>query len=293
MLNRSATGSAFLQKIAVLYILIWTISPFMEIGTIWRALALGSALVWFAFELSGTFRLGQRQLYAIFFAFAVAAIAYMETGSAKGIIRQIAIYVMVICFLMNYFYRNRWQELSGFVPVVLLLLLVFNFRSTVALATDPGLARKLVRNDESIYVYLRQGIGGYSLIYPQVVIFPAIFAWIRKAFRRHKILFAIGVAWLVSYVSFLASAGYATAIIVSLIGLIMLFFYRGKNVIPAFLIAMLVFVAGMSMILYLEGVRNFLLTLFDGTAVAKKINDLVLSAQEGTDSGKPGYFQHC
>lgn len=285
MLKHSATGSAFLQKIAVFYIIIWTLAPFMEIDTLWRGLALGCTLVWFAFELRGSFRLGRAQLYAIIFALAVVLVAYLETGTAKGIIRQIPLYVMVICFLMCYFYRNRWRELSGMIPLVLILLTVFNVRSMQAVAVEPGLARLLVRNDEAIYGYLRRGIGGYSLIYPQVVIFPAILAWIRKTFRRHNVLFALGLVWLASYVSFLAIAGYATAIVASLIGLVMLYFYRGRRVLPAFFIALLLFLFGIWMIVYYETFRNFLLTIFDGTAVAKKINDLVASAQEGAAEG--------
>lgn len=285
MLNQKATGSAFLQKLAVFYIVIWTISPFMEIDMIWRLLALGCAVVWFAFELEGTSYLGRTQLFAVCFAVAVVLIAYMETGSAKGIIRQIALYIIVICFLMNYYYRNRWHELSGLVPLVLILLIIYNTRTVQALLTDPTLARKIVRNDEEIYAYLRKGIGGYSLIYPQVVIFPAIFAWIRKAFRHHKVFFTIGAVWLVSYVLLLANAGYATAIAASVIGLALLLFYRGKNAVPAVLIALGLFVAVMMMIVNVDSFRNFLLTTFEGTSVEKKINDLMLSAESGAAEG--------
>ena len=281
------SGGAFLQKLAVIYLIVWTISPFMEIDMIWRLLALGSAAVLFLIEFlkpSGTV-VGRPQVKAVLFTAAVASIAFVQYGSLSGVLKQIAMYILVICFLLNYYYRDRWEELSGIVPIVLLLLIVFNFRSAQAVISNPTIARRLVRNDETTYVYLRQGIGGYSLIYPQVVIFPAILAWIQKAFRNKTTYFVIGLVWLVSYILLILGAGYSIAIVSTMIGLFMLYFYKGNNAIGAFFVALIVFMIGLGSILYFDVLRNFLLVIFDGTAVAKKINDLVLSAQSGAAEG--------
>lgn len=282
----SISGSALLQKLAVIYLIVWTISPFMEIDMIWRLLALGSAAVWFLIEFSrsGTV-VGRLQGKAVLFAAAVAAIAFIQSGNVTGVLRQIAMYILVICFLMNYYYQDRWEELSGIVPIVLLLLFVFNFRSAQAVISDPTIARMLVRDDEHTYAYLRQGIGGYSLIYPQVVIFPAILAWVQKAFRHKITYFVIGFMWLASYILLILSAGYSIAIVTTIIGLFMLYFYKGNNAIGAFFAAFVVFLIGLGSILYFDVLRDFLLVVFDGTAVAKKINDLVLSAQSGVAEG--------
>lgn len=276
----------FIQKAAVLYLIIWSISPPLEINMIYRLLALGCAGLWFLVSLSRTFLVERVHEYAAIYTVAVIAIAVMEKWSLDGVLQHIAIYILVVCFFINAFYKEgKWHELSGIVPIVLILLIVFNWRTAQILLEDPTIARRLVRADESVYVYLRQGIGGYSLIYPQVCIFPAILAWILNAFRNHKLYFAIGCVWLYTYISCIANAGYSIAIFATAVGAVMYFFYRGRNIWKAFFISVLIFVAVLGAIIYFDGFRAFLLESFDGTAVATKINDLVATSEGGAAEG--------
>lgn len=272
-----------IQKIAVLYLVVWTISPPLQIGTVYRLLALGCAGVWFViwFIRENPVVLGKNQVGAIFFLIFVLGVVFFEKSSFSTILKQIAMIMLVICFLMNHFYKDRWDELSGLIPVILILLIIWNGNTINALIEDPTIARRLVRDDESIYSYMQQGIGGYSLVYPQVCICPVIFAWVIYAFKNNKILFAVGAAWLVSYIWLLSLAGYSIAIFASVTGAILLLFYRGKSAVAAFIVAAIVFIGIMAAILYVDNFRNWLLEVFDGTAVAKKINDLVSTSETG------------
>ena len=272
-----------MQKIAVLYLVVWTISPPLQIGTVYRLLALACAGVWFViwFIRENPVVLGKDQVGAIFFLIFVLGVVFFEKSSFSNILKQIAMIMLVICFLMNHFYKDRWDELSGLIPVILILLIIWNGNTINALIEDPTIARRLVRNDESIYIYMQQGVGGYSLVYPQVCICPVIFGWIIKAFKNNKILFVIGIAWLVSYVWLLSIAGYSIAIFASVTGAILLLFYRGKSATAAFIVAATIFIGIMAAILYVDSFRNWLLEFFDGTAVAKKINDLVSTSETG------------
>ena len=276
----------FIQKAAVLYLIIWTISPPLEIDMIYRLLALAAAAIWFLVALRRRLLVEKVHIYAVVYMFLVILIAYLEKGSFDAIIRQIGIYILVICFIIHCFYKeNGWHELSGIVPIVLILLLIYNWRTAEILLEDPTIARKLVRADESVYEYLRQGIGGYSLVYPQVCIFPAILAWILRAYCNNKIYFGIGCVWLYTYILCISRAGYSIAIFASIVGAIMLFFYRGRNIWTAFAIAAVIFMAVMGAILYVDGFREYLLQTFDGTAVANKINDLVATSETGAAEG--------
>lgn len=276
----------FIQKAAVLYLIIWTISPPLEIDMIYRLLGLGCAAIWFLVALRRGLWVEKVHIYAVVYMFLVILIAYLEKGSFDAIIRQIGIYILVICFIIHCFYKeNGWHELSGIIPIVLILLLIYNWRTAEILLEDPTIARKLVRADESVYEYLRQGIGGYSLVYPQVCIFPAILAWILRAYHNNKIYFGIGCIWLYTYILCISRAGYSIAIFASIVGAIMLFFYRGRNIWIAFAIAAVIFMAVMGAILYVDGFREYLLQTFDGTAVAKKINDLVATSETGVAEG--------
>ena len=272
-----------IQKIAVLYLIIWTISPPLQVDTIYRLIALACAVLWVAiwFIRESPVTLGKEQIGAIFFLIAVMVVVYFEKYDLSALIKQIALIMLVICFMMTYFYDDKWDELAGIVPIVLILLTVWNYKTFTILIEDHTIARLLVRDSEETYTFLKQGIGGYSLIYPQVCISPAILAWIFKAFRHNKLYFVIGVAWAYTFVRFLELAGYSIALFASAVGLLILLFYRGKNVVVAFIITILVFIGIMAAILYITPFREWILETFDGMAVAKKVNDLVSTSESG------------
>ena len=273
----------FIQKIAIMYLIVWTISPPLQVDTIYRLIALACAVLWAAiwFVRESPVTLGKEQIGAIFFLIAVMVVVYFEKYDLSALIKQIALIMLVICFMMTYFYDDKWDELAGIVPIVLILLTVWNYKTFTILIEDHTIARILVRDDEATYAFLKQGIGGYSLIYPQVCICPLIFAWIFKAFRHNKLYFAIGIAWIYAYVRLLELAGYSIALFASAVGLLILLFYRGKNVVVAFIITILVFIGIMAAILYITPFREWILETFDGTAVANKVNDLISTSDSG------------
>ncbi len=273
----------FIQKISVLYLTLWTISPPLQVDMIYRIIALVCAVLWVAiwFVRETPLTLGKEQVGALIFLIAVMVVVYFEKYDFSELIKQIALIMLVICFMMTYFYDDKWDELYGIIPIVLILLTIWNYKTFNLLIEDHTIARTLVRDDESTYEFLRQGIGGYSLVYPQVCISPLILAWTLKAFKNHKIFFAIGAVWAYTFIRLLELAGYSIALFASAIGLLLLLFYRGKSVVAAFVVTILVFIAIMASILYVEPFREWILETFDGTAVARKVNDLVSTADSG------------
>lgn len=273
----------FIQKLAVLYLTVWTISPPLQVDMVYRIIALACAVLWVAiwFIRETPLTLGKEQVGAIIFLIAVMVVIYVEKYDFSALIKQIAFIMLVICFLMNYFYDDKWDELYGIVPIVLILFIVWNYKTFTILIEDHTIARRLIRDDAETYQYLRQGIGGYSLIYPQVCISPLITAWTFKAFRNNKLFFAIGLVWAYTYLRLIELAGYSIALFASVAGLLLLMFYRAKNIIPAFVISVLMFIGIMAAILYIPSFREWILETFDGTAVARKVNDLISTADTG------------
>lgn len=286
-MEKAKSGGALMriQQISVLYMVIWTISPFMEIDNIWRFAALGAFVLWLICAMSRGLHFERIHLLALAFLALVVIVNIIQNNGFGKIMRPIHYYIMVLFFIVGHFYKEKWKELYFIVPIILIFLIYFNFKSAFTVMDDPTIARKLVRNDEEIYQYLRQGIGGYSLIYPQVVTFPVLIMWIFKSFKHKKICFIIGLIWVVSYILFVINANYSIAITGSIISLIILFFYKGNSASLAFLVSVGLFIALMLMILYWDSFRNMLLEFFDGTAVAKKINDLVASSKSGAAEG--------
>ena len=280
---KNVLSLGFIQKIAVLYLVIWTVSPPLQVDTIYRIIALACAVVWVAiwFIRENPITLGKEQIGAIFFLIAVMVVVYFEKYDFSALIKQIALIMLVICFMMTYFYDDKWDELYGIVPIVLVLLAIWNFKTVDILVEDHTIARLLVRDDETTYDYLRQGIGGYSLIYPQVCISPLIIAWTIKAFKNNKLFFAIGAFWAYTFIRLLELAGYSVALFASTAGLILLIFYRGKSIAPAFILTIIMFVGIMAAIMYIVPFREWILETFDGMAVANKVRDLVSTSDTG------------
>lgn len=273
------------QQISVLYLVIWTISPFMEIDNVWRIGALGAFGLWLICAMSRGLHLERIHMLALAFLALVIIVNIIQNNGFGKIMRPIDLYMIVLLFIVGHFYKDNWRELYFIVPVVLLFLIFFNFKSAFKVMEDPTIARLLVRNDEGIYQYLREGIGGYSLIYPQVVCFPVLIMWIFKSYKKRIIYLLIGLVWLVSYVLFVLNANYSIAITGSVISLIILLFYKGHSAVLAFTVSAGLFIAIMLTILYWDSFRNMLLEFFDGTAVAKKINDLVATSESGAAEG--------
>ena len=268
-----------IQMVSVLYLLVWSVAPPLQMDLIFRLLALGLAFVWFVIEFLRHFEFTMMQIWCALFMFAVAAIGYFSRGF-DGVMGEIAVYMMVLAFFINIYSTDNWQSYRIVVPITLGLLCFFNFRTYSALVQDTTLARRLVRDTEDLYVYMRQGVGGYGLVYPQVCIAPVVYAWALNSFEHNKFFTLLGAVWGVSFWMVLNLAGYSIAIITSAISLAVLLFYRRQSVLPAFFIAAGLILAMVLLLVYVEGFRNLVLQIFEGTKVVRKIEDL-LSTVEG------------
>ena len=272
-----------LDYLAILYIVIWTISPPLQLDSIYRLLALGCAGILF---LNNGFAMKKQHSYAAFFCVLVAASAVMRTGSFSAALAQIGIYMLFIGYVMNYWYEYSWEDFESIVPIALLLLALWNYRTVQAIATNSHVARIIVRNDEYANSYLRSGVGGYGLMYCQVIILPAIVQWILSALKYKKKYFVCGMIWAISYVLYLGEAGYSIAVVASFISVIVLFVYKKRSITPALIISGVVLVLLVYLIGFNDGFRNFLLNIFDGTKVASKIADITstVTTDETADS---------
>lgn len=273
-----------LEAVALLYIVVWTISPPLQLDMIYRLLALGCAAL--LFLLNGLKMTTEQKIVTVFVV-AVAITAFISSRSLSGVLGQISVYLLFLGYLMNSWYADDWDKFRWLLPVVLLLLSLWNFRSATMLATDASAARVIVRNSEAANAYLRQGIGGYGLLYSQVCIAPALVAWTVNAWKPKKwFSFACGILWAITFFWFVWEAGYTIAVFTTAAGLVIYFFYRGKKLLPALIISVLLVSLVVYLICYNDTVRNYLLEIFDGTKVAWKIRDITdtFSTGETADS---------
>ena len=84
---------------------------------------------------------------------------------------------------------------------------------------------------------------------------------------------------------YMMNAGYSIAIFASLVGAFMLFFYHRKNIFMAAMITGILFALMFWAVLNVGWLQTWLLETFDGTAVADKIQDLLLTSESGAAEG--------
>lgn len=276
-----------LQKLMMLYLAVWSISPPLDIDNIYRVIALVCAVGWFILAMANGLALERIHIYALGFMLMVILINVLQNeGDLSKLMKSMPYYMLVMAFIMNHSYQNRWEELRILVPVCLVLFIVFNIITFRELIIDPTLSRKIVRADEEIYPYMRRGVGGYALIYSQVFLFPVLVLWVKESFKFHRVFFVIGIVWTITYIVLILNAGYSIAIVTTIISLIILLAYNRKSVIPVVIISLLLIILLVWMIGYVDPFREALLSFFDGTKVARKIEDIYnsLHGKEVADS---------
>ena len=269
-------GLKFIEAMMLLYLVLWTVSPPLQIDLIYRLAAVVCMGVLFLVRLGTIRTLEWQKIAAMVFLLIIAIVAYISDGTS-GLLRPIAYYLMILIYILFFSTKEEWKEYSYLIPIVLIALAVWNFRSAVEVARDPTIARLIVRNDEEIYIYMRRGVGGYGLVYSQVCIFPALLAWTFKSVKKNLFGFIVGAVWLVSYFSFIPNSGYSIANAVTVIGILLLLFYRRRSAVLAFGISILLIAAAVWAIGYIDGFREWLLRIFDGTKVAVKVEDIYTS----------------
>ena len=276
-----------IKSISLVYLIIWTVSPFMEVDMIWRILALVAAALWFLVSIKNGSRINEDKKKAIFFLMAVFLIVGLETMNPGSLLKQIPTIMLVIFYIMfiDYGKEDGFYELTALIPIIMLLLIFFNIQTYRALINDSYLARAIVRNDADTYSYLRRGIGGYSLVYPQVIVFPVFLYWTEKVIRFKKLWFIIGCVWVVSFVLLVSAAGYSIAVFASVLGFFFLHIYRGKGFTGVMIVSLILFFGIIIGIIHFDGLRNTLLDFFNGTAIERKINDLMASYESNVYTG--------
>lgn len=99
------------QQVSMLYLVIWTISPFMEIDMIWRIGALSAYSLWLLCAMSRGLHLERIHMLALAFAVLIVLVNIIEIQGFGNILRPIQYYMLVLLFIAGYFYRDRWKEL--------------------------------------------------------------------------------------------------------------------------------------------------------------------------------------
>ena len=88
------------QQISVLYLVIWTISPFMEIDMIWRIGALAAFGLWLICAMNRGMHLEKIHMLALAFMLLVGVVNIIQYSGFKKILLPIQYYMLVLFFII-------------------------------------------------------------------------------------------------------------------------------------------------------------------------------------------------
>lgn len=277
MISRKQSAIAILQMISVLYIVVWSISPPLQIDLIYRLMAVVCAGFWFVAAIIRHLKFRDKDMYLMIFLLWTFIISTIYYGGFKDALADIALYILIMVSVMYTHYANKMYEIKFIHIVVLGLLIIWNSITWRALLVDDHIMRYLVRNDTSFYSYMRQGVGGYGLIYSQVCIFPSVLSWIKSSVKKNRICMFIGSVWLISYMGIVINASYSIAILSTCISIYIIFFNRSRKPYKMILIITIFLIIGVYSLVRFESFRDVIIEFFNSQTIENKINDLLLS----------------
>lgn len=214
MTRKRSAISQNIQCVCIFYIMSWAISPPLAFGEIYRWVAVICALFFLPKFLSVLW--GSNLFDAILCAvyILITALINYHFHAMDGITKNIQTYLFLFFYLIYISYSKSDFDKTKFVFLPLLALLsIWNFLTFTAYAEQADISRQLVRNFSGAETYMNQGIGGFGLVYTQIILIPIVLHLIQYKVFKNKLLNVFLLFYLASVVWLILNAGYSLAVI--------------------------------------------------------------------------------
>jgi len=283
---------------------IWAISPILAYGTIYRVLAILCSLVWLfieAFRPNNIFNNASIFTISVVFFLIFKILMKILVPDQFSFLADFQLYIFFLFALMGESLRKRSQAGVGPILLVVMVLMPIWMTTTLtALSTMIGdngatVTRVLAKSSEEAEGLTELGVGGYGMVYFLVMYIPCMIFLFRN--RR---LFNFEESWKRKAVTYLTAlnillgiwtvykADYVFAIFMTLISLMLTFFYNVKSLkrrILFFTVSSSLFlVLPLLLIKYISELTAF----FYGTSLHRKLVDIQLSLLSGQSEGTVG-----
>lgn len=290
-----------LQNIAIGFVAVWTISPPLFASGGARGIVVICVLVWAALEVYRR----QRPTRYITLPIFLAAVYLVYVGfmqivlfGIRGWIDDIQIWIM---FFFLIIWQSRRNSISSLLPVfwsVLAISPVWVIITVQTILTDNSrAARIIVRSSDEAIELTRQGVGGYSLVYGTLLLFPVLGgllldrgvmrgAVLPRPMRSIPLLAdALVAANVVLGVALVLTAGFSIAVIALAsisISMVLLRTFSIFRLLITLLTSAILITIGPSL---LSEVLTVLMPFAEGTNFANKIRDILVSLDVGEAIG--------
>ena len=275
----------FLQNMALLYMIMWGISPPLAYGTIYRLLFLGAFFMWelLAIQQQGSRLLEAQSKIGILLA-VIVIIATLSDGVESGFTGNLQLIMFFLYYCVYLYYEGSGKDISWVIWFIAILIIIWNSTTLHGYETQRNLSRLLAKDFEGAESYAARGIGGYAYIYSLLFFAPITLGYLTRYSKTinawQKILLWTA---LISSVLVIFSSGYMIAILLLIVSVIVLLFIKGKK--KATWGVFTLVITTLVIFIFAEDLLRTLQPYVRGTMYETKIEDMIYSLTEGSASG--------
>lgn len=218
-----------LSQLAMLYIVVWCISPPLSYGTIYRLIMFGAiGFLILKYILSYGFKVKKNYFLFASVVIYIIGLSIVMNDSITNRLSVIILFLILFCSESFMGIRGNPEEYFWIVIVTFVLCIIWNVCSLQGIAETPNVMRLLAKNSAVSEAYAMKGIGGFGYLYTVLLLLPiAIDCALKK--KMNKIWRLIAVTFIVTTYILIFNAQYFLAIILSLFLLCVYGVMRLKN----------------------------------------------------------------
>lgn len=275
----------FLQNMALLYMIMWGISPPLAYGTIYRLLFLGAFFIWelLAIQKQGSRLLEAQSKIAILLT-VIIIIAILSDGFETGFTGNLQLIMFFLYYCVYLYYEASREDVSWVIWFIAILIIIWNSTTFHGYEMQRNLSRLLAKDFEGAESYAARGIGGYAYVYSLLFFAPITLGYLTRYSKTMNAWQKI-LLWtaLISSVLVIFSAGYMIAILLLVVSVIVLLFIKGKKKSMWGVFALVI--TTLVIFIFAEDLLRNLQPYVRGTMYETKIEDMIYSLTEGSASG--------
>lgn len=227
-------------KIALLYLVIWCISPPLSYGVIFRLLAIVVVFVCLMFrQTQGSIYVSRYQLSIIVLLGYMYAVSVLAGDSINY---RIGTYIFLFVILVSESLWNEEFEIRRFyfiIPLAFLLFTIWNVRTLQGIAEVPNIMRLLAKNSSISMSYAQSGVGGYGYMYTVLIFLPVGLDCIVSR-CRNTIYRLLAIPYVVTTYMLSFQSQYFLALLITAFITVLFIGFRVKNTILKLIIIILI-----------------------------------------------------
>lgn len=245
-----------------LYVLIWSVTPALSSGTIYRVLLMGCAFLWILNKINYIFKKKNTIILMGLLIISCFILFFISSGVNRAVAWTINMSIYCIVALIGFYYIDKQpQKIIAILNIMLVLTIVIAILSIKAVIADPTALRL------ATYEWNQKTVsyGAYDYVYMCVQALPFLIIGYKSRIngQRNYLWNILCLIALIVYGMLIVLSGFTLANIISLCAIIVLFVFENLS----FKKTLILIVVGLCLLLsykeIISIILNFLIKITD------------------------------